>query len=95
MKDRIDAIARGYATGEYSHPLRDHMSGEYPTYKINAPTVELYAERNGELHVLARTLLDKYRAACPDDPFVYEADSILCNVPQCRLPADAPLRRGY
>ena len=46
--------------------------------------VALYAERNGELHVLARLLLDKYRALAPDDPFVYEADSILCDVPQLR-----------
>ena len=55
-----------------------------PVFKIHASTARLYAERNGELHVLCRTLLDKYREVAPDDPFVYEADSILCNVPNIR-----------
>ena len=83
MKRGLDAV------------MLDHLGASDTESGSVQSRIALYAERNGELHVLCRTLLDKYREVAPNDPFVYEADSILCNVPQCRLPADAPLRRGY
>jgi hypothetical protein len=49
--------------------------------------LELWASRNGELHVLCRKLLDRLRESCPDDPLVWEAEKELTNVPQVRLNA--------
>ena len=47
-------------------------------------TVALWATRNGELHVLCRRLMDKYRAVCPDDPDIWEMERQLCDIPQER-----------
>ena len=50
------------------------------------PRVEVakWAMRNGELHKTCRKLLDAYRAVCPDDPFIWEVERVLADVPQER-----------
>ena len=46
--------------------------------------VERWAKRNGELHVALRKLLDAYRAVCPDDPYIWEVERVLADIPQLR-----------
>ena len=53
--------------------------------------VDLWASRNTDLHLLARKLLEKLRIATPDDPFLYEAEGILADVPNIR----AQHERGF
>lgn len=50
----------------------------------NDKDVARWAERNGELHMACRKLLDAYRAVCPDDPFIWEVERVLADIPQER-----------
>lgn len=46
--------------------------------------VERWAKRNSELHVALRKLLDAYRAVCPDDPYIWEVERVLADIPQLK-----------
>jgi hypothetical protein len=46
----------------------------------------LWAARNGDLHILLRRMTDALRASDPDNPLCVEADEILCDVPQFHVP---------
>jgi len=86
MKYRLAEITRGYESGEYSHPTRDH-SGLRLTDSESAPVqsgIALYAKRNGELHVLLRLMHNALKAADPDNPLLVQAEEILCDVPNQR-----------
>ena len=99
MKYRLAEIRRGYETGEYSHPTRDHsglrltdsesatgQSGTaVPTAGTVVPTVGMYAERNGELHVLCHEMLNALEYLGCDYDILHKFRSRLHDVPQCRV----------
>ena len=55
--------------------------------------VNLYAERNSELHVLGHDMLNALEYLGCESDVLHGFRERLHNVPQCR--ADEPLRRGY
>lgn len=73
----IDEMVRGYTTGEYSHHTRDRSQ------------VRVYADRNGELHVLCHEVLEELERLGADPDVIHGFRERLHNVPQSpRPPSD-------